>query len=260
MKLELFPTLQLQREFFAQPRGMERFWNYIATLTGDSGDVVTPIGSLNPMGREHNAAKVEALIAIDAEGAAREALAESVRRLAAAPESLAMRFSLVVVDDLRGMWSNRLTGELNKRLPPEKMDNWLRRGFIEIPCWVSETWTPEAIRREVMAMAYRLAYWQTRARPRTLGQVMRQEGLAQRFAGAALALPADDLDYSRDVIAPYREATETSILMAALFGDQAAREFGYEPLGLSPRAGLEVALADAAGLTPEDCGLLIVDC
>jgi hypothetical protein len=34
-------------------------------------------------------------------------------------------------------------------------------------------------------------------------------------------------------------------LIAALFGDAAARELGYQPLGLSPRAGLALA---AAGL------------
>jgi hypothetical protein len=40
-------------------------------------------------------------------------------------------------------------------------------------------------------------------------------------------------------------ATDHATLIAALFGDAAARELGYRPLGLSPRAG--VALA-AAGL------------
>ena len=259
MKLELFPTLHLQREFFAQPRGLDRFWKYIATLKGDADDIVTPIGSLNPMGREHNAEKVEELIAIDAEGVAREALAECERRLTAAPAPLALRFSLVVSDDLRGSWSNRFTGELGRRLPPDKMDNWLKRGFIEIPCWVSETWTPAAIRHEVMTTAYRLAYWQTCARPKTLGEVMHQEGLAQRFAGAMPTLPADDLDYSREVIAPYRGAMETASLMAALFGDQAAREFGYEPLGLSPRAGLEVALAEALNGTLQPEAALLTD-
>ena len=131
MKLELVPTLHIQREFFSQPRGMERFWEYIGIITDGGDDIVTPIGSLNPMGREHNAAKVEELITFDAEGAAGEALAECEQRLASVP--LALRLSLVVNDDLRGSWSNRITGELAKRLPPDKMDNWLKRGFVEIP-------------------------------------------------------------------------------------------------------------------------------
>ena len=250
MKLDLFPTLQIQREFFAKPREIARFWEYLGILS-DGDDIVTPINSLNPMGREHNAAMVEELIAIDAEAVATQALAEAEQRLPNAPG--AFKFSLVVSDDLRGMWSNRTSGELSRRVPGAKLDNALKRGFIEISCWVSQQWSPEMIRQEVLMMAYRLAYWQMRTAPKTLDEVMTQEGLAMRFAGLSLSMPADDLDYSRHVLAPYRAATETAILMPALFGDEAAREFGYAPLGLSPRAGLEVALAEALAvqLTPE---------
>ncbi len=195
------------------------------------------------MGREHNAAKVEELMAIEAETVATQALAEAEQRLAQVPG--AFRFSLVVNDDLRGMWSNRTTGELKRRLPDGNVANWLKRGLIEIPCWVSQVWTAEMIRHEVLLTAYRLAYWQRRGRPSTLDDVMTQEGLAMRFVGLQPTLPADDVDYSRHVLAPHRAATEIAILMPALFGDEAAREFGYEPLGLSPRAGLEMALAEA---------------
>jgi hypothetical protein len=250
MHLDLFPTLQIQREFFAKPREIARFREYLGLLS-DGEDIVTPINSLNPMGREHNAAKVEELIAIDAEAVATRALTEAEQRLPNAPG--AFKFSLVVSDDLRGMWSNRTTGELSRRIPGPKLDNALKRGFIEIACWVSQPWTPELIRQEVLMMAYRLAYWQMRLVPKTLDEVMTQEGLAMRFAGLSLTLPTDDLDYSRHVLAPHRATTDTTILMPALFGDEAAREFGYQPLGLSPRAGLEVALAEtlASSQTPE---------
>jgi hypothetical protein len=248
MNLELFPTLQIQREFFARPRAIARFWEYLGILS-DGDDIVTPITSLNPMGREHNAAKVEELLALEAETVAAQALTEAEQRLPGTPGVGPFKFSLVVSDDLGGMWSNRTTSELSQRVPGQKLDNALRRGFIEIACWVSQRWTPELIRQEVLMMAYRLTYWQLRERPRTLGEVMTQEGLAMRFAGLPPTLPADDLEYSRHVLAPHRAATETSILMPALFGDPAAREFGYEPLGLSPRAGLEVALAEALAST-----------
>jgi hypothetical protein len=251
MQLELVSTLHIQRNFFAQPRGLERFRRYLATLIGETGDVAVPINSLNPMGREHNAAKVEELIAMDAEGVARATLAEAKQRLAAAPG--AFRFSLVVVDNLRGMWSHRFTGELGWRMPTERTLASLSKRFVELPCWVDEAWTPASLRSVVLVMCYRLAWWQTRSLSKTLGEVMQQEGQAMRFAGMQTALPADDLDYSRHVLDPHRAATETPILMVALFGDEAAHELGYPPLGLSPRAGLEVALAEAVNesLRPE---------
>jgi hypothetical protein len=47
------------------------------------------------------------------------------------------------------------------------------------------------------------------------------------------------------VLAEYASNTDRATVIAALFGDTAARDLGYPPLGLSPRAGLALA---AAGL------------
>jgi hypothetical protein len=58
-------------------------------------------------------------------------------------------------------------------------------------------------------------------------------------------LEDDDLDYSRSVIAPHRQATDRATVMACLFGDTAAKALGYEPRGLSDRAGLALALHEA---------------
>jgi hypothetical protein len=48
--------------------------------------------------------------------------------------------------------------------------------------------------------------------------------------------------YTREVLTPLLDREDMPALVAALFGDAAARELGYEPLGLSPRAGLALAL------------------
>jgi len=47
---------------------------------------------------------------------------------------------------------------------------------------------------------------------------------------------------ARDIVRPYLDLDEVGVFVAALFGDAAARELGYEPLGLPPRAGLALAL------------------
>ncbi|MGQ0601028.1 MAG: hypothetical protein ACT4QE_04940 [Anaerolineales bacterium] len=244
MKLELAPTLHLQRELFAQPRTMERFYNYLATLTGGGDDIVTPIISMNPMGREHNLAKIDELLAINAEEVATEALAEANERLAHI--ELVRRLSLVITDNLGGLWSNRHLIEFSACCPqkiPKK--TVIVRGFYEVNLLVSETWTPGAIRQTVLRVAYRLAHMQVYGLPKTIEEAMRQEGRALRFAGVTPAFAPDELDYSRHVLSPYRAATSMPVMMAALFGDEAAHALGYEPFGLSSRAGLEVALAEA---------------
>jgi hypothetical protein len=58
-------------------------------------------------------------------------------------------------------------------------------------------------------------------------------------------LDADDIEYTREVLAPYLDESGFHIAVECLFGDEAARAQGYTPRGLSPRAGLALALHDA---------------
>jgi hypothetical protein len=46
-------------------------------------------------------------------------------------------------------------------------------------------------------------------------------------------------------VEPRRESVDTPVILACLYGDAAAREVGYPPLGLSPNAGFNLALAEA---------------
>ena len=59
------------------------------------------------------------------------------------------------------------------------------------------------------------------------------------------ALDDDDLAYTRETMAPHLERGDRPTAVACLYGDEAARELGYPPLGFSARAGLALAL-DAA--------------
>ncbi len=82
--------------------------------------------------------------------------------------------------------------------------------------------------------------------------MMRQEGLAAAFARREPTLQADDLAAIGDRLAPLRETRDFPVVFAALYGDEAAREVGHDPLGLPPLAGFELGIAEvlAAGLDP----------
>jgi hypothetical protein len=47
-----------------------------------------------------------------------------------------------------------------------------------------------------------------------------------------------EIEYTREILEDYLDRSEMGILIAAMFGDNAARELGYEQLGLSDWAGL----------------------
>jgi hypothetical protein len=55
----------------------------------------------------------------------------------------------------------------------------------------------------------------------------------------------EELAYTRAVLEPHLDSTHYPTLLVALEGDPAAQALGYPPLGLSPKAGLALALAEA---------------
>jgi hypothetical protein len=58
-------------------------------------------------------------------------------------------------------------------------------------------------------------------------------------------LDAEDIAYTREVLADYLDATDMRTCIECLFGDAASRTLGFTPRGLSPWAGLALALHDA---------------
>jgi hypothetical protein len=61
-------------------------------------------------------------------------------------------------------------------------------------------------------------------------------------------LDAEDIAYTREVLIPYLDAVDADDMRACiecLFGDEAGRTLGFTPRGLSPWAGLALALHDA---------------
>src|SRR5262249_48444411 len=92
---------------------------------------------------------------------------------------------------------------------------------------------------------YRHAYSQRHGPARTLRQMMLQEGWVLVQAGCeGPSLDADDLDYTREVLAPSLDAADKRTCMECLFGDAAGRTLGFTPRGLSPWAGVALALHD----------------
>jgi hypothetical protein len=253
MDLELLPLLHVQRELYAMPRNMDRFHEYLKTMKGSSEDDIelAPLVLMNPMGKEHCLMAVDHLIAIGAEGAAVQALDEARPRLGDAPG--AFKVSLVLADDRMGGWTNRtFSGFGMRHLAKDAKKALEKRPFITVPCWTSEVdaWTADDARRATLAQVYRVAHIMQHGDPKTLRQMMTQEARALVFAGeTVITLPEDELAYAREVIAPHLEATDQPTVFACLFGDEAAGEAGYPQMGLPRNAAIEVALAEALGLS-----------
>jgi hypothetical protein len=246
MNLTFVPLLRVQRELYAMPRGMERFREYIKTMTdGQTGDLALPLVAMNPMGKDHVPALIDDYLAMGAEEIAEEAV-RSVRRggsLDPPAGDVPFRVALVVSDDLKGGWTNRWASEYSHRIEGAAIT---KRGWLVGLLWTSEPASAQNVREAVLTSIYRAEYLQTHAAPVTLGEMLDQEGYAMSRAGCtAPQLDDDDLAYTRSVIEPLRAASDRATVISCLFGDTAATALGYSPQGLTDRAGLALALSRA---------------
>jgi hypothetical protein len=91
-----------------------------------------------------------------------------------------------------------------------------------------------------------MAYQHQHGPARTLREMLAQEGQVMALAGCSgPILDAEDIAYTREVLIPYLGAEDMQTCIECLFGDAAARTLGFTPRGLSPWAGLVLALHDA---------------
>ncbi len=238
MKLELVPMLADQRKLYDLPRGWERFRQYLNEMIGGSDDVaLLPMVAMNPMGKEHVAIMYDALLALRAEAITADALAHTEQQLADVPGKF--RVGLTVADDLGGGWTNRYAAEM-ARFSGEAAR---KRGWIAVPFWTSEPVLPSTVRDAVLLAVFRMAYAQQHGWPTTLRGMLAQEGSVASSAGVVQpTLPADEVAYTREIITPLLDTTDYPLQFAALWGDEAAAMFGYQALGLSPYAGIALAI------------------
>ena len=249
MRVTYVPVLATLRDLYLQPRSMQRFRQYIATMTGGTDDIVLPIGVANPMAKEQAVSKIDNLLGLGAEEIAAESASNAAELLEGIDVESEIKASLVLVDDVGGGWTNRFTTEAMVRFPRRGA---LKRPFATGLVWTSESPTPDHIREEMRAAIYRVAHQQRHGLPATLRDMLDQEGRAGVFAGVRPGLRQAPLAEARAIVATLGDSAPYPQIFASMYGDAAAEQLGYQPLGLPARAGFEVALADAleAGLDP----------
>jgi hypothetical protein len=242
MKLEYVPLLKVQRELYQLPRGWERFQAYLQTMVdAETHDMKLPLVGMNPMGKEHIPALLDEYLAFDADAVAAEAVAGASDKLTQIPGEF--KVTLILSDDAMGGWTNRYTSEFSQRCGSKP---YVKRGWLAGTLWTSEMPSVERVREEALTTIYRGAYIQEHGYAVTLGEILIQEGYAMAMAGCKEpSNDAEEIDYTREVIAPYLDTKDYPTIVTCLFGDEAARSLGYAPFGLSLRAGFALALHDA---------------
>ena len=242
------------------PFGLERFREYLRKIWNcyEADFELLPLIMANPMGKGHVTVLLDQLLELGAEGIA----AAAVRKASAKLEDIPGEFkaAIVVADDLMGGWTNRYDYEFALRFGKGRDSDRTRlvnATKLERPSWTKYLWatgvlwsselpSAAAVREAILTAVYRVAIVHRVGLPLTLRDMLFQEGQVLAMAGCTTpALEEDDISYTREVLEPYLDSCDMRTCIECLFGDAAGRTLGFTPRGLSPQAGLALALHDA---------------
>jgi hypothetical protein len=250
MNIEYVPLLQIARDLQGMPRNLERFCKYLQVVGARDSDTINypPLIAMNPMGKEHVTEILDELLALDADDIAEDAIAEVTDDLPQLQGDF--KAGLVVVDDLMGGWTNRYSDEYTYRFSQEDEERprprWLKDDWLTFVLWSSETPTEQSVRESIRTTLYRIAYVKQHGSANTLRDMLAQEGWVMAVAGCTEpTLDQDDIEYTREVLVPFMDASDMRTCIECLFGDEAGQTLGFTPRGLSPWAGLALGLHDA---------------
>jgi hypothetical protein len=190
----------------------------------------------NPMAGPHALETTEQLLAIDAEAVALEAARE-----AASLCSYPAPITLAVVLAAPGVWTHRLTTEIEHRTsrrPP--------RGHGLVLHWSKETPTAGQIRREAIAEAVRVMAVALREGGESVASLLHREGLAYALAGSPYGpVTPDDEQAVGDAVEVLGSSDKIADMAAVLYGDPAAAALGWAPAGVAEYGGYRWAIARA---------------
>ena len=244
--ITLIPTLEAMAGVYRLPTeggpSSARFRAYVSTML-DNG---VPAAGYNPMTSKPVGETIDALLAIDAEAIAADAVREHARLLALDGDLV-----FFVTVGTPGIWTNRATTEVEHRLAPT---NW-SGGPGSILLWTGEDVSEAVVVREAVAQLVRAAWMGVHwTPPVTASEAAGQEGIAYALSGTPGRRSASVADAIEIVGPDPALATKAALL----YGDQLAAEMGFLPLGLATNEGYEHVIAVAReALSTSDAGDLL---
>jgi hypothetical protein len=241
MAVRIVPTLSAMAEVYrlTTEGGPEspRFQRYVE-LSKES-----PVSGYNPMTTSEEAlGTVEALLALDAEDLAKDTANHLAEELGLDED---IDLSITVATPTR--WTDRLATEIEHRLGG--------RRWREIVFWTGEATDESALVAATTAQTVRVGWALLHGPPRRVKHAAGQEGLAAALANGASPggdgdeAPEAEEEADRSVAAAldvFADETELASRAALLYGDEVARQFGWMPLGVKPRAGYSYCRVKAA--------------
>jgi hypothetical protein len=229
-------------QLYALPRdggpASPRFKAYVSRTPSEPGLI-----AYNPMAGPAALETVEMLIACDAEALAQQ-IAQQVVDLCEYQNDVA----LSVAVRSSGLWTHRVATEVEERAGAKPRTQG--RGFVSI--WSREPCDVNDVAREAAAECVRVMWTTQHGKELTARSLLAREGLAYAIASryatpGPYAAPLTDEESLAiiGILDILGDSGDSSDMANVLFGDAAAIELGWTPLGIPLNAGYKWAVARA---------------
>lgn len=234
MKFEQVPVVSTMLDLYSKPRSKERFQEYLALLQGDKkGDLTLPIGSFNPMAKEHVVQKLVELRALRAEQIIQDTL-EDINKTVTGEDPRVFRVSLNLADDLKGGWTNSYTTDYDSKF---KINALVTRALCTPYFWTREQYTESLIRSRTFEYAFRTIYWLNKPKPETLNDHVDQEiYVAEQSNPTADTIDANEFERLDNFYQKYQTSTDYHIIFNFFYGDEACRSLEFATFGVDGEA------------------------
>lgn len=237
MRLEVIPVLQKMKELYESSRNRERFDAYLFMLQGaDGNDMMLPIASYNPMGKELALQKVNELIEHDAEAILRDVIERTnAMSIAGDTGNRTIGVAINLADDVEGSWSEKDRTDYNSKF---KIDALLKRNFCTPIFWTSESANREVIERRSEEYLYRTQYWLEHGAPSTLADMVEQEIAVQgHFSDDSTELSGKEVEKLEAFLDQHGDSEEMVMHLNFFYGgNDGAHDMPY-PDPTLPRNG-----------------------
>lgn len=242
MYFEVLPILDVMLEFYSAERTPQRFQEYLKLIYDRQQDSLKlPLPFFNPMAREHVPEQLQNLRALEAESIMGQCCLEVNQQLDTfnLPEDLSFQVCLSLSDDLKGGWTNQFSTHFGNSFLPKGLFN---HQYCTPLFWTSETHDSALARQRTLETLWRTVFQLKNGFALDLAEHLEQEAFVQQ----QLDWKPGHIEYSlmnqvKSTFLKNKNSESQATLIAFLYGDVAAEELGYSPLGLAPYQGFELA-------------------
>jgi hypothetical protein len=232
MRFTLLPTIDIMLDFYEQPRGFERFQQYIKALQGETkGDLSFPVSGFNPMAKEHVTDKLYQLKQLGAEQLIEKVLT-TVNKTFSKKNAQNFRVALNLSDDLMGGWTNRYTSDYDSKF---KFNGLFSRNFCVPVFWTSEVFTKEIITQRTAEYVFRTMYWLSHPKPKILKEHVEQEQFVANEISAAKQVLPSSLSKLHEFYIKHQYTDNYAIIFNFFYGDKASQSLGLTQYGINEK-------------------------